>query len=128
MYVSSSLEKLNIHTCKYVRVLEVCMKIYNIASYGALNLYLLYVDTVFAIIKYCLHISKNSETDFLVTNALQDNNAMFQNKNDCWLSCIYMILKDCNLLRLFNNPQAMTRRHITYLKIICSQNLLNTGL
>ena len=83
MYVSSSLEKLNIHTCKYVRVLEVCMKTSNIASYGALNWYLLYVDTVFAIIKYCLHISKNSETDFLVTNALQDNNAMFQNKNDC---------------------------------------------
>ena len=41
---------------------------------------------------------------------------MFQNKKDCWLSCAYMILKECNLLRFFNNPQAMTRRHLTDLK------------
>ena len=41
---------------------------------------------------------------------------MFQNKKDCWLSCVYMILKECNLLRFFNNPQAMTRQHLTDLK------------
>ena len=29
---------------------------------------------------------------------------------------VYMILKECNLLRFFNNPQAMTRRHLTDLK------------
>ena len=57
-----------------------------------------------------------TETDTLIKDELQNDYIMFQNKNDCWLSCVYMILTDCNLLRLFNNPQAMTSRHLTDLK------------
>ena len=106
MYVSSPLEKLNIHMCKYV--LGVGKRTSNIATYGELGRYPLYIDTVLAIIKYWLHINKDAESDKLIKDALQDNHIMFQNKKDCWLSCVYMILKECNLLRFFNNPQAMT--------------------
>ena len=114
MYVSSPLEKLNIHMCKYV--LGVGKRTSNIATYGELGRYPLYIDTVLAIIKYWLHINEDAESDKLIKDALQDNHVMFQNKKDCWLSCVYMILKECNLLRFFNNPQAMTRRHLTDLK------------
>ena len=72
--------------------------------------------TVLPIIRYWLRISKNSETDTLVKDVLQDNYVMFQNKKDCWLSCVYMIMKDFTLLRFFNNSQAMARRHLTDLK------------
>ena len=71
MYVSSPLEKLNIHICKYV--LGVGKKTSNIATYGEL------VYTVMAIIKYWLHIYKYAETDKLVKDALQDNYVTFQN-------------------------------------------------
>ena len=64
----------------------------------------MYIDTVLAIIKYWLHINEDAESDKLIKDALQDNHVMFQNKKDCWLSCVYMILKECNLLRFFNNP------------------------
>ena len=114
MYVASPLEKMNFHMCKYV--LEVGNNTSNNAIYGELSQYPFYIDTVLAIIKYWLHISKDAETDKLVKDALQDNYVMFQNKKYCWLSCVYMILKDCNLLRFFNNPQAMTRRHLSDLK------------
>ena len=114
MFVSSPLEKLNIHMCKYV--LGVGKRTSNIATYGELGRYPLYIDKVLAIIKYWLHINKDAESDKLIKDALQDNHVMLQNKKDCWLSCVYMILKECNLLRFFNNPQAMTRRHLTDLK------------
>ena len=55
-----------------------------------------------------MHFNEDAESDKLIKDALQDNHVMFQNKKDCWLSCVYMILKECNLLRFFNNPQAMT--------------------
>ena len=111
MYVSSPLEKLNIHMCKYV--LGFGKRTSNIATFGELGWFPLYIDTVLAIIMYWLHINKDAESDKLIKDALQDNHVMFQNKKDCWLSCVYMILKECNF---FNNPQAMTRRHLTYLK------------
>ena len=76
--------------CKYV--LRVCKKTSNIATYGDLGRYPLCINTVLAINKYWLHNSKDSETDYLVKDALQDNYDMFQNKKDCWLSCVYMIL------------------------------------
>ena len=41
---------------------------------------------------------------------------MVQNNKDCWLSCVYLLLKHCNLLRFFNNPQAITRPNLTDLK------------
>ena len=63
----------------------------NIATYGELGRYPLYIDTVLTIIKCWLRISRDSETDTLVKGALQNNYVMFQNKNHCWLSCVYMI-------------------------------------
>ena len=51
----------------------------------------MYIDTVLPIIRYWLRISKNSETDTLIKDALQDNYVIFQNKKDCWLSCINII-------------------------------------
>ena len=71
MYVASPLEKLNFHMCKYV--LGVGKKTSNIATYGELSRYPFYIDTVLAIIKCWLHISKDAETDKLVKDALQDN-------------------------------------------------------
>ena len=61
----------------------------------------LYIDTVLVISKYCTCISKDTETDTLAKDALHDNYVVFQNKKDCWLSCVYMLLKDFNLLRIF---------------------------
>ena len=92
MYVNSPLEKLNVHMCKYA--LGVGKKTTNMAVYGELGRYPLYAV---AIVKYWLRLSKESETDTLLKDALQDNYVMFQNKKDCWLNCIYMILKECNL-------------------------------
>ena len=86
LYVSSPLEKMNIHMCKYV--LRVGKKTYNIATYGELGPYPLYINTVLAIIRYWLQINKNAETGKLIKDALQDNNVMFQTKKDCWLSCV----------------------------------------
>ena len=116
MYVNSPLEKLNVHMCKYMYVLGVGKKTTNIAVYGELGRYPLYIDTVLAIVKYWLRLSKESETDQLLKDALQDNYVMFQKKKDCWLNCVYMILKECNLLTFFNNPLAMTKRHLNDLK------------
>ena len=92
MYVSSHLEKLNIHMCKYV--LRVGKRTSNIATYGELGRYPLYIDTVLAIIKYWLHINKDAETDKLIKDALQDNHVMFQNKKECWLSCVRGLVKN----------------------------------
>ena len=50
------------------------------------------VETILAIIKYRLHISKDAETDTLVKDASQYNYVMFQNKKGCWLSCVYMYM------------------------------------
>ena len=77
--------------CKYV--LGVGKKTTKIAVYGELGRYPLYIDTVLAIVKYWLRLSKESETDQLLKDALQDNYVMFQKKRDCWLNCVYMILK-----------------------------------
>ena len=48
---------------------------------------------------FWLHISKDAEIGTLVKDALQDNYVTVQIKKDSWLSCVYMLLKDCNLLR-----------------------------
>ena len=114
MYIKSPIEKLNIHMCKYI--LGVGKKISNIATYGELDRYPLYIDTVLAMVKSCLRLSKDSVTDTLLKDALRDNYNLMKNKKDCWLNCAYMILKDCNLLEFFHNPQAMTNRHLAYLK------------
>ena len=64
--------------CKYV----VGKKTSNIATYGELGPYPMCIDTVLAIIKYWLHISKDVETDTLVKDAMQDHYVMLQNKED----------------------------------------------
>ena len=74
--------------CKYV--LGVGKRMSNIATYGELGQYPLYIDTVLAIFKYWLHINKDAETDKLIKDALQDNHVMFQNKKDCWLRCLFI--------------------------------------
>ena len=62
----------------------------NIATYGELGRYSLYIDTVLTIIKCWLRISKDSETDTLVKGALQNNYVMFQNKNRLLVElCLY---------------------------------------
>ena len=73
----------------------------NIAVYGELSRCPLYIDTAWAIVKYWLRLSKESETDKLPKDALQDNYVMFRKKKDCCLNCVYMILKECNLLTFF---------------------------
>ena len=74
--------------CKYA--LGVGKKTTNMDVYGELGRYPLYIDTVVAMVKYWLRLSKESETDTLLKDALQDNYVMFQNKKDCWLNCIYI--------------------------------------
>ena len=69
----------------------------NIATYGKLGRYPLYIDIVLVMIKYWLRISKDPETDTLMKEALKDNYDIFRKKKDCWLNCIYTILKGCNL-------------------------------
>ena len=78
--------------CKYI--LGVGKKTSNIAMYGELGRYPLYIDMVLAMVKYWLRLSKDSVTDNLLKGTLQDNYDMMK---DCWLNCVYMILKDCNL-------------------------------
>ena len=45
----------------------------NMALYGELGRYPLYIDTVVAMVKYWLRLSKESERDTLLKDALQDN-------------------------------------------------------
>ena len=101
MYVNSPLEKLNIPVCKYV--LGIGLKTTTIATCNVPGLYPLCIDTVLAIIKYWLHISKDDETDTLVKDPLQDNYVLFQNKKDCWLSCVYMLLRFSMIHKLRQN-------------------------
>ena len=49
---------------------------------------------------------------------------MFQKKKECWLNCVYMILKECNLLTFFNNPLTMTKRHLNDLKKCLQSNFV----
>ena len=41
----------------------------NITTYGELGRYLLYIDTVLAIIKYWLHMNKDAKIDKLIKDA-----------------------------------------------------------
>lgn len=114
MYANSCIEKLNIHMCKYI--LGVGKRSSNIATYGELGRYPLYIDMVIALIRYWLRLNKESVTDNLLKDALQDNYDMMQTNRNCWLNCVYMILKEFNLLAFFHNPQSMTKRHIFDIK------------
>ena len=57
--------------CKYI--LGVGKKTSNIATYGQLGRYPLYIDSVLANVKYWLRLSKVSVMDTLLKDALQDN-------------------------------------------------------
>ena len=114
MYVKSPLEKLNINKYKYL--LGVNKRTSNIAVCGELGRFPVYIDTVMAMIKYWLRLYKESLNNKLLKDALRDNINMMNSGKDCWLTCVYCILKEFNLVHLFHRPLEFTSKHLAILK------------
>ena len=43
-------------------------------------------------------------------------NLMFDNNQSCWLQCIYLILKELNLINIFHNPLSLTNKTLYDIK------------
>ena len=69
-----------------------------------------------ATIKYRLRLYKESLNDKLLKDALIDNINMMNSGKDCWLTCVYCILKEFNLVHLFHRPLEFTNKHLAILK------------
>lgn len=57
-----------------------------------------------AMIKYWLRLYKESLNDKLLKDALIDNINMMNSGKDCWLTCVYCVLKEFNLVHFFHRP------------------------
>ena len=101
IYKDQKIEKLNIKFRKYL--LGVGNKASNLAVVGELGRYPLYIDVILSMIKYWIRL--NTTTSNLLTEALNENYKMFENNQHCWINCIYMILKELDMLKIFTSPK-----------------------
>jgi hypothetical protein len=44
------------------------------------------------------------KTNCILNAALDENNKIHNNGQHCWVSCIYYILKELDMLKMFNSP------------------------
>ena len=73
-------------------ILGVNKKASNATALGELGRYILYIDAIYAMIKYWLHLhTVDQSQDKLINKALKDSYSMFESNNDCWLHCVYLI-------------------------------------
>ena len=109
LYSRNPLEKLNISMGKYV--LGVNKRTTNLAIYGELGRYPLYIDTIISMIKYWVRLCKNTHHDPLLREAYEDNLLMYGNNEPCWLRCIPILLKHLNMDHMLTHPENFKSRH-----------------
>ncbi|MEW8544951.1 MAG: reverse transcriptase family protein, partial [Candidatus Thiodiazotropha sp.] len=121
------IEKLNIQLCKFI--LGVNKKASNQAVMGELGRYPLYIDAIVLMIKYWFHLhTVDCSKDMLLSEALKENYSMFENDNNCWLHCIYLIFKEVNMVNVFNNPFLLNKSTLYCLKRKLRQRFENKWL
>jgi hypothetical protein len=81
VYILTNLGKLNISMGKYV--LGVNKRTTNLAIYGELGRYPLYIDTIISMIKYWVRLCKNTHHDPLLREAYEENLLMYGNNEPC---------------------------------------------
>ena len=78
---------------------------------GELGRYPLYIDIVISMIKYWIRLHEDK------TNCILDeNNKMHNNGQHCWVSCIYYILKELDMLKMFKSPLTCGAREINIIR------------
>ena len=86
----------------------------NLAVRGELGRYPLYIDTIFTMLKYWSHL--HTIDSYQDSQALKENYFMFHNNQSCWIQCIYLILKELNLLYIFHKPFSLTYKTLLDIK------------
>ena len=77
----------------------------------------MYYNIIVSMVKYWLRLQDTDYTkDRLLFETLNENCKMFQKGQHCWLRCIYLILKDLNLLHWFHLPPTNSKGAIHKLK------------
>ena len=114
VYSRNPLEKLNISMGKYV--LGVNKRTTNLAIYGELGRYPLYIDIIISMIKYWVWLCKNTHHDPLLREAYEENLLMYGNNEPCWLRCIHILLKHLNMVHMMTHPENFKSRHIYSIK------------
>jgi hypothetical protein len=78
---------------------------------GKLGRYPLYIDIVISMIKYWIRLHEG-KTNCILKAALDENDKMHNNGQHCWVSCIYYILKELDMLKMFKSPLICGAREI----------------
>lgn len=113
LYNDHKIEKLNLNLCK--SILGVGSKASNLAVVGELGRYPLYIDIVISMIKYWIRLHED-KTNCILKAALDENNKMHNNGQHCWVSCIYYILKELDMLKMFKSPLTCGAREINIIR------------
>ena len=113
LYNDHKIEKLNLNLCK--SILGVGSKASNLAVVGELGRYPLYIDIVISMIKYWIRLHED-KINCILKAALDENNKMHNNGQHCWVSCIYYILKEFDMLKMFNSPLTCGAREINIIR------------
>jgi hypothetical protein len=113
LYNDHKIEKLNLNLCK--SILGVGSKASNLTMVGELGRYPLYIDIVISMIKYWIRLHED-KINCILKAALDENNKMHNNGQHCWVSCIYYILKEFDMLKMFNSPLTCGAREINIIR------------
>lgn len=101
LYNDHNIEKLNLNLCK--SILGVGSKASNLAVVGELG-------------RYPLYKKHEDKTNCILKAALDENNKMHNNGQHCWVSCIYYILKELDMLKMFKSPLTCGAREINIIR------------
>ena len=82
---------------------------------GELGRYSLYIDIVISMIKYWIRLYED-KTNCILKAALDENDKMHNNGQHCWVSCIYYILKELDMLKMFKSPLTFGAREINIIR------------
>ena len=63
--------------------------------------------------------------DHLLKDALKDNLLLFETGHDCWIKCFHTILRDIDMIQLFNNPLSCKTKEISLIKHRLQQQFRN---
>ena len=124
LYNDHKIEKLNLNLCK--SILGVGSKASNLAVVGELGRYPLYIDIVINMIKYWIRLHED-KTNCMLKAALDENNKMHNNGQHCWVSCIYYILKELDMLKMFKSPLTCGAREINIIRTKLKERYTKIG-
>ena len=61
------------------------------------------------------------KTNCILKAALDENNKIHNNGQHCWVSCIYYILKELDMLKMFKSPFTCGAREINIIRKLEAQ-------